>query len=315
MTVFGIVLLVVGVIIFAVSFFIPDKADRQTRKEKEKQQEEVRRMLEKELDSMKLRVNEATNETVEYGMDKCERSLEKLSNEKIMAVNEYSATIMDEMDRKHKEIMFLYDMLENKQVDIKNTVRKAEATAKEVSDAAKEAQQAESVQIQQPVEPVYVQPEPVPMQPEPVYVQPEAYTQPTVTRQPEATFVPRNELSSLSSSEPVQFHGIIDESVFETMERNSSRTPSAEPLFNRAISEGIEESYEDDITVTTIERPAEPAEPQPDPEDYREASFISGGNNNERILAMNAQGIPVVDIARELNLGVGEVKLVIDLYK
>lgn len=316
MTGFGIALLVVGVIIFAVSFFIPDKAERQTRREKEKQQEEVRRMLEKELDSMKLRVNEATNETVEYGMDKCERSLEKISNEKIMAVNEYSTTIMDEMDKKHKEIMFLYDMLNNKQVDIKNTVREAEATAREVTDAAKEvtAQVNAQVEVMQEQAEAWQEQQVEAWQPavqEQAFIQPE----PIIQGQHEATFVPRSELQNYVNREPVQFHSVIDESVFETMERKTINTPAAEPLFNRAISEGQTESFDMDIQMTTIERPLEPAEPEPNPDDYREASFVSGGNNNERILAMNAEGIPVVDIARELNLGVGEVKLVIDLYK
>lgn len=42
----------------------------------------------------------------------------------------------------------------------------------------------------------------------------------------------------------------------------------------------------------------------------------SGGrNSNERILELYAQGKSKVEIAKELGLGVGEVKLVIDLYR
>ena len=40
-----------------------------------------------------------------------------------------------------------------------------------------------------------------------------------------------------------------------------------------------------------------------------------GRNNNERILDLFQQGRSTVAIARELGLGVGEVKLVIDLFK
>ena len=40
-----------------------------------------------------------------------------------------------------------------------------------------------------------------------------------------------------------------------------------------------------------------------------------GQNNNDQILEMYQGGRSPVDIARELDLGVGEVKLVIDLYK
>ena len=39
------------------------------------------------------------------------------------------------------------------------------------------------------------------------------------------------------------------------------------------------------------------------------------GNNNERILAMHKLGRSNMAIARELGLGVGEVKLVIDLFE
>ena len=37
-------------------------------------------------------------------------------------------------------------------------------------------------------------------------------------------------------------------------------------------------------------------------------------NNNEKILNLYNQGMSNKDIAKELNLGIGEVKLVIDLF-
>ena len=40
-----------------------------------------------------------------------------------------------------------------------------------------------------------------------------------------------------------------------------------------------------------------------------------GQNNNEKILALHRQGKSRVAIAKELGLGVGEVKLVLDLYQ
>ena len=38
-------------------------------------------------------------------------------------------------------------------------------------------------------------------------------------------------------------------------------------------------------------------------------------NNNDRILSLHKKGMSSVDIAKELGLGVGEVKLVINLFK
>ena len=38
-------------------------------------------------------------------------------------------------------------------------------------------------------------------------------------------------------------------------------------------------------------------------------------NNNDRILKLHNEGMSYVDIAKDLGLGVGEVKLVINLFK
>lgn len=325
MSALGITLLVVGVIIFAISFFIPDKDEKLSRREKEKQQEkqqeEIRKMMEKELDSMKLRVNEATNETVEYGMDKVERSLEKISNEKIMAVNEYAGTIMEEIDRNHKEIMFLYDMLNDKQVDIKNTVRKAEATAKEVNEAAKNVQESYDAaqmeferQIQEQnsvvnnmnMEQMY----------EPFVEEPLSQeTIPVIPTMPIVQAIP---------AEPVMYHGKIDESIFENMTRtdlapdNNVDTPvmpEITSLFNSALNSD-DVLIEREIPVEQFTKPQEEIVPEPDTtSDLRSAQFPVEGNNNQKILALYERGMQVVDIARELNLGVGEVQLVIDLFK
>lgn len=300
MSVFGITLLVIGVIIFAVSFFIPDKEEKMSRREKEKQlekqQEEIRRMMEKELDGMKLRVNEATNETVEYGMDRVERSLEKISNEKIMAVNDYSATIIEEMDNRHKEIMFLYDMLNDKQVDIKNTVRKAEATAKEVNDAAKIVQES--------------------------YDAAQMEFERQISEQ--TIFLNNYQEEPVMPQEPVLYHANIDESIFDNMRRDDLPVsnvvdtgrgmPEVTSLFNSAMTNNDQEVFERDIKLEQLVKD-EIKETTDNTDDYRDAMFVSEGNNNQKILSLYNQGMQVVDIARELNLGVGEVKLVIDLFR
>jgi DNA-binding NarL/FixJ family response regulator len=48
---------------------------------------------------------------------------------------------------------------------------------------------------------------------------------------------------------------------------------------------------------------------------FMENGQENGGNNNEQILKLYKQGKSKIAIAKELGLGVGEVKLVIDLYK
>lgn len=38
-------------------------------------------------------------------------------------------------------------------------------------------------------------------------------------------------------------------------------------------------------------------------------------NNNNKILELYSKGMSNIDIAKKLNLGIGEVRLVIDLYR
>ena len=58
------------------------------------------------------------DETVEASRETTLREMEKTTNEKIMAISEFSDTIVDTMNQTHNEIMFLYSMLNDKQKDI-----------------------------------------------------------------------------------------------------------------------------------------------------------------------------------------------------
>ncbi len=227
MTPMEITLLIIGVIIFCLSFVLKDKNEPIAQGiDEEKLREEVRRITDKELDSINLKVKEATDSSVEYAMEKSERALEKISNEKIMALSEYSDTIMDEINKSHKEVMFLYDMLTDKQTDLKNTVRKAEATAREVNDASKKAVKQKVVRKK-------------------------------------------------------------SESRVETQADEGIKEPVKEKAPVKKISAIIEDGLSD-------------AEKE---------------NNNKRIIELHQNGKTNVEIAKELNLGVGEVGLVIDLFK
>lgn len=137
-----IALLVLGVIIFVVSFLLPEDSNQVAKIDPETEREEVQKIVNSEIDGMRLRVNEATNDTIDSAVDRAERSLEKVSNEKIMAVSEYANTVIEEINKNHKEVMFLYDMLSDKQTELTNIVRKADATAKEIGSVSHSAQMA-----------------------------------------------------------------------------------------------------------------------------------------------------------------------------
>ena len=314
MTPMEITLLIIGVIIFAASFFIKDKGSARSEKDLEKEQKEIRQLMERELDGMKLKVNDVTDETVEYAMEKAERSLEKVSNEKIMAVSDYSNMVLEEIDKSHKEVMFLYDMLSDKQADVKNSVRKAEATVKEVEDLSTAAQTSseefrrnlddystrkinEVKQAADDFSALSFAPEPLPEPvPEPVPDRPLTAIEMLRARQSEADLHPVfNTLSTDSFTS-------VDVSDVKLIDPADVLKPISAPVLPTAPPE------------------KEPA-PVPKSEPKKPvSSFMKGfgggkANNNQKIIELYEQGLSTVEIAKELNLGVGEVKLVIDLFK
>ena len=66
--------------------------------------------------------------------------MDRLTNEKMLAVNEYSDTVLDQIEKNHKEAVFLYDMLNDKHENLKTTVSEAVKTATEVKQTVKDAE-------------------------------------------------------------------------------------------------------------------------------------------------------------------------------
>ena len=225
MDIMEIILLIAGGVIFVLSFFIPDKKGASADGISE---EDVRAMIYRELAAGGKSLDEAASEAAE----RTERSLERLSNEKIMAVNEYSDTVLTEIHKNHEEVMFLYDMLNNKHTSLKNTVA-------EVNRAVKEAEKAiEALRHQ-----------------------------------------------------------------METAEIESCAQGFPLPQENGKAAAQSE----------VVGEPAGEAEAASGGDDFSESGEY--GSNKEKIRSLHRQGKSVAEIARELELGIGEVKLVIDLFQ
>lgn len=221
-----IILLIAGAIIFVLSFILPQSKEEISDGTKELAKEEIKTMVLQEMDNVKVHVDDVVDEAVEYAVEKTERSLERLTNEKIMAVNEYSDTVLQEIHKNHEEVMFLYDMLNSKHVNLKNTVSEVNRTVKEAEETKREAEAAI------------------------------AQNKAVVPEIPEAAEVLEEE------PKPVE-----------------SENANAMDISFTQDTEG------------------------------------EGRNSNEKILELYRQGKSNVAIAKELGLGVGEVKLVIGLYK
>jgi hypothetical protein len=139
MTSLEIILLAAGALLIAASFFFPEKEDNTSIENIDSLvRDEVKASIEAESENMRRHVEDVVDEAVSYAEEKTERTLERITNEKIMAVNEYSDTVLDEINKNHKEVMFLYDMLNDKQKNLKNTVNEASEAAKEVQKTTEE---------------------------------------------------------------------------------------------------------------------------------------------------------------------------------
>ena len=139
MTILEIILLAAGALLIAASFFFPEKEEISSVENiNSLVREEVKFSIEQESENMRRHVEDVVDEAVSYAEEKTERTLERITNEKILAVNEYSDTVLEEINKNHKEVMFLYDMLNDKQKNLKNTVTEASEAAKEVQKTTEE---------------------------------------------------------------------------------------------------------------------------------------------------------------------------------
>lgn len=119
MTAIEIILLIIGMLFILASFWVTEKLSPDELEHiSELSKEEMSVMLEHELDRSKQRVVDLVEDTIDASKERTERSLEKQTNEKIMAINEYSDTVIEKMNKTHNEIMFLYSMLNDKHTEL-----------------------------------------------------------------------------------------------------------------------------------------------------------------------------------------------------
>lgn len=244
-------LLAAGGIIFIVSFILPRSKEEVSAGTKELAREEIKSLVTQEMNDIRSHVDDVVEEAVEYAVEKTERSLERLTNEKIMAVNEYSDTVLQEIHKNHEEVMFLYDMLNSKHANLKNTVSEINKTVKEAEETKKEA---------------------------------EAVVNNFQKLNPERVVV------SMQSTDLTKAEAGAGGNIAQEMADILEAAVAIEP-----IADGEEQ------TAMDISRM------QGEEEQSR--------SSNEKILELYKQGKSDVAIAKELGRGVGEVKLVIGLYK
>lgn len=259
MTGIEITFLIIGLIVFVASFILTDKFDQNEVSNVTKE------MTEKQREDIKKQILSIFDEQMDDLKEKTEVSLDKLSGEKMNEMNEYAETILNEINRNHNEVMFLYDMLNEKKKEINNTVRDLNIVNKELK-----TQNAAPAVTEEPAK--------------------EAQAE-----KPKRAVKPKKEqiLDQLDAvSENVANEIDADQAVPEPPKpRRKNTAKTAAERTRNAVKKETEREENKDITV------------------------FETGNNNEKILELSREGKSNVEIAKALGLGIGEVKLVVDLFK
>ena len=297
MTGLEITLLILGVTVFVVSFLIPQKKDSE-KEMTEINTDQIKEAVEGQVADAKIRVEEMVDETVSYSVEKTERALERLTNDKIGAVSEYADTVLKDINKNHKEVMFLYDMLNEKHESLVET-------AKEVTETTKAAEEtiAKAEEI------------------------PESLFAPITLKTIKAEKI-INPIESMNDTlnamapdfEPgVEWATVVEE---KPQEETAKTVEKVETVAEEPAKKNIDtnkNAVANKEKAVVEKKPQSEKKPKAKSAEKEELNIQFAGNdhrnNNEKILALYKEGKSNMVIAKELGLGVGEVKLVIDLFK
>jgi hypothetical protein len=123
MTPLEIVLILMGVVIIVISSLVVDKSGSKSTLKAEDSNNSVEELNTADI---KNKINTIITEVTEEKVNHTEDELSKLSNEKIIAVNDYSNQVLDKITQNHEEVVFLYNMLNEKENEVKELLKQVD---------------------------------------------------------------------------------------------------------------------------------------------------------------------------------------------
>ena len=367
-----IILIVIGVAVFLLGYFMPARKKDLDEEVQLISEDEIRKLISAEAEQVKEKIADIVDETVSYSIEKTERAMERLTNEKIMAINEYSDTVLEEINKNHKEVIFLYDMLNDKHDNlmttineassvsdgVRQTLKDAEETVHEATDKADDvlravdeasaritdvlraaddavkgvwdAQNAARVAREAAQEAIRIASELTEdtkreSEASPVKKIP-AKTQPV--QKPAAAGITGKNTAGIAADKKAAL--TMDAARALSVQRVKQEFPAEDDEWITASDleeengtiEPQEEQEFKPITPKRVEIIHEPEDDEAFTETVTAPTAVdiqfakdNGRNSNERILELHKAGKSNMAIAKELGLGLGEVKLVIDLFE
>lgn len=263
MTAIEVALLLIGVVFIIGSFFIIEKlSPEELSRVSELSEDELRIVMDRELATAGAKISDVVDQTVDLSINQIQRRMEKDTNEKIMAISEYSDLAMEQLKKFNNEVTFLYSMLGDKHTELNESI----AQLNDLMNACQtvQAQMASTLRQLQPSKPVQ-------------------------QRQDQKRQLQQQPVQQVRQVQQVQRQYPEQETISEEPER---RIEEPERLPQQ---ETVEVQQEEEFAETAAEG--------------RSMSV------REEILERYRSGEDMKDIARDLSLGFGEVKLIVELYK
>lgn len=285
MTAFEVVLLLCGIICVAVSFIMGD-----SKKKNKDDKDYDANLTEEQKEDIRRQVTDIIDEEMLNASEKTEVSLDKISNTKILEMNEYADNILGEINRNHNEAVFLYDMLNDKAKEVKSTVKDVNVTKKQVE------------KIQAEVTSAAANPE-----------DDNAYADKSGDKSQRRS---EHEFRSMTPEIVREIDMPVTSEYDDSQENDSYGTGGADindgmdmvsPQELMAVSQMLGQDMQQNIQQNIQTVSAQ--------DNGMHDNGTHGLNRNDEILSMYESGMDSRQIAKELNLGIGEVRLVIDLYK
>ena len=337
MSILEIILLLAGIAACTASFFIPDR--KSSGDGTFIDEEAILADIDDRAEEASRRFEDMADETVTYQMEKTERAVDKLTNEKILAIGDYSDKVMDEINKNRNEVVFLSDMLNKNKKELTNLLLRAvetSRTATESANAAYDLAENAGRLAESSMERVR-----------------EAESRAGVAEERLLDAKKRLVESGAETVKPARSRSkakeedgeISDTPLKKSSPRKKKQLPKDDVLEKQLsildmqdvaavpLQENVPDEVDKEVKVSSdgdkqdaadvVHETAAMPKSKAAEELFKKASAAmrfdptgdKKGNNNERILAMHKLGRSNMAIARELGLGVGEVKLVIDLFE
>ena len=318
MGVLEIVLLIIGGAIFVLSFVLPKNKEEMDAETRKFAKEQIRTLLDRELAVVQSKIEDTVSDTIEESASETERTLKKMTNEKIMAISEYSNTVIEDINKNHKEVLFLYDMLNDKHATIKSAVTEVEKSVGEAVQTAKDIE----ISARETAKEVKSSEEAAKRAAD-IANRVEKAAEMIQGKVDES----RDEVASLMEMQSVSevYSSDIENPAMNTKDEKEeadsdvildSKIEAEETAVPVEMQEEAAESEDDFVQGITTGAPKIIFEDENEENpQFRVVEPQDVSNSNERILSLHEEGMSNVAIAKELGLGVGEVKLVIDLFE